>query len=401
MFPGVEGTKTAPSFYHTKPLNVGPMHPLAITKHSTSNSNTPRDLNVRTSRRLQGHEVADGPSLEDVEKSARALKRLQKSPSKEQEDSGTPQGQLIKNTPSSRNSSGLKRCSTSGNKNDSSSKSSSTKKPVKKDIWGSKSYRSRKRRRFKRKQLESDDEDFKELPDDEDDVDEDGDSGNEENEENDEMDVEEEAPDGTVHVSPRRETKNSPRRNSLDKSIENKSPRRESTTDCLIVDVNMKSPKESAKSPNQRSPKVEGQKSPRSCPRSQNESRSPRSEPGYMTQRHSTTGRISRSHDEQNVSGPEVEQKSPRNHSPDKMPKQITPSKTVDSRDSSSVNVSQKQVPSSIEKDKVKSVLNGFVDSGLGSSDNGDSNDSVGKLTTSSDTSEKATPNSTSQVSSL
>ncbi|XP_060557412.1 ATPase family AAA domain-containing protein 2-like isoform X2 [Ruditapes philippinarum] len=401
---GEEGTKTAPSFYHTKPLNVGPMHPLAITKQSTSNNNTPRDLNVRTSRRLQGAEADNGPSLEDVEKSARALKRLQKSPSKEQEDNATPQGQLKKNTPTSRDSSGLKpsRCSTSGNKNYSSSKSSSAKKPVKKDIWGSKSYRSRKRR-YKRKRLDSDDDDFKELPDDDNDVDEDVDSVGEENDE--EMDVEEEmAPDGTVHVSPRRETKNSPRRSSTDKSAENKSPHREPITSCLSVDVHMKSPKESAKSPNQRSPRGESQKSPRSSSRSQNESpsrsRSPRSDPGYMTQRHTSGGRVSRSHDGQNVSAPDTEQKSPRNivNSPDKMPKQISPTKVVDSQESSSVSISEKQVPSSIDKDKVKSLLNGFVDSGVGSSDNGDSNDSVGKLTTSSDNSDKVTTiNNTAQ----
>ncbi|XP_053394851.1 ATPase family AAA domain-containing protein 2-like [Mercenaria mercenaria] len=405
---GEEGTQTAPSFYHTKPLNVGPMHPLAVTKRSTSTDNTPKDPNVRTSRRLQGAEATDGPSLEDVERSARALKRLKMSPSKEKENNSTPQGQLKKNTQTSKSSSGLKssQCSSSGNKNDSSSKSSSTKKPVKKDIWGRRSYRSRKRR-YKRKRIESDEEDFKEIQDDdEDDVEDVNDESiNEDDNENQEdMEAEvEEATDGTVHVSPRRETKNSPRRNSADKSAGAKSPRRDSMNECLSVDVHMKSPKDCAKSPSQRSPRSESQMSPNQGTRSQDESPSrswsPRSDSGHMTQRHSSGSRASRSQDNQNLTVHETEHKSPRNifNSPEKAPNQNNLSKTLDNEEESLNQSSSQKVPSSIDKSRVKSLLpiNGFVDSGLGSSDNGDSNDSVGKLTTSSDNSEQVTVNKT------
>lgn len=399
---GEDGSKTAPTYYHTKPLNTGPMHPLAITKQPTSASRTPSDPNIRISRRLQGAEAVEGPSLEDVERSARALKRLQMSPAKEKENNSTPQGQMKKHTPASKNSSGLKtsQCSGSGNKNGSNSKPSNNKKPVKKDIWGSKSYRSRKRRRFKRKHIESDEEDFVEIPDNEENDEEEEDDNDvndatvndEENVKQEDMDTEE-AIDGTVRFSPRRETRNSPRRSSTDRLSISRSPRQDSLNECLSVDVHMKSPKDGA--PSQRSPRAESQKSPHQSTRSQNESpnrsRSPRSDAGHMTSRYPSGGRSPRAQENQDSSVSELEHKSPKSVSnSDK--KQNTHSKTVNNAEDISSQTSQNQVPSSIDKDNQKGVLpvNGFVDSGIGSSDsNGDSNDSVGKLTTSSDSSEQ------------
>lgn len=384
------------------------MHPLAITKQSTSKNSTPTDLSIRISRRLQGAEALDGPSLEDVERSARALKRLRMSPTKENENNSTPQGQTKKQNPTSKSNSGLKpsQCTSSGNKNCSSSKSSSIKKPVKKDIWGSKSYRSRRRRRFKRKRIDSDGDDFVEIQDngDDDDEEEEDDANdvsvNDEDTENQEdMDAEEEvAIDGTIHVSPKRETRHSPRRSSTDRSAGSKSPRRDAANECLSVDVHMKSPKDNAKSPSQRSPRAESQKSPQQSSRSQNESpnrsRSPRLESGHMISRHSSGSRSPRAQENQTASAPELEHKSPRNiASSEKTPKQNTQSRTVNSSEEpTSQNSSQNEVPSSIDKDNLKSVLplNNFVDSGIGSSDsNGDSNDSVGKLTSSSENSEQ------------
>lgn len=389
---------------------MGPMHPLAITKQSTSAENTPRDPNVRASRRIQGTEVPEIPSLEDVERTARHNKRLRLSPSKEKENNSTPQGQVKKNTPGSKTSSGLKpsQGSSSGKNISSSSKSLSVKKPVRKDIWGSKSYRKRKK---KRKRVESEVEDFTEIQNDEQDVD---DDVNDENIDNDNDEIqegmatdEEEAMDGTTQCSPRNDGKHSPRRLSTEKSADGKSPRRDSMNE-LTVDVHMKSPKKDARSPSQRSPRADGQKSPQVGNRSQNESpsrsRSPKHDSDHMTSRHSSGGRSPRAQDNQASSVAEIEHKPPRNltKSPERI-KENTHIRNLHIYDETcNQNSPQKQVPSSSSTNIDKCVVlpgNGFVDSGIGSSDsNGDSNDSVGKLANSSDTSIQVAATSISQV---
>lgn len=386
------------------------MHPLAISKQSTSVTPTNQDLSIRVSRRLQGVDVLNGPSLEDVERNARALKRLQMSPEKEKQNNSTPQGQLKKNNPSSKNSSGLKSSqdSHSGNKSSSNPKSSSSKKPVKKDIWGSKSYRSRRRRKFKRIQRpvsETDDLDAvqDEIDQEDDDNDLEGDLNDsiESMDEKEDMETEEVAIDGTIVLrSPRNVEKDgikTPRRNSLEKSSDKsdgRSCRRVSLNECLSVDVNMKSPREDARSPtSQRSPRSETQRSPQAANRSHIESpkcsRSPRSDAVHTSTRLSSGMKSPRTQDSLNSNDTEQKIKNPK--SSEKQTR--SPHSKVNNHDESSNQCSAlKAVPSSEKDSGGKSAgisVEGFVDSGVGSSDsNGDSNDSVGKLTNSSDNKE-------------
>ncbi|XP_052778215.1 ATPase family AAA domain-containing protein 2-like [Mya arenaria] len=383
---GEDGVKTAPSFYHTRPLNQGPMHPLAITRHSTSNHTTPRDTNTRSSRRLQGEHLEEVPSLEDIEKQARAqrsIQRIQMSPNKQESNQSTPQGQLKKNTPCSRDNSenprSLNSSQGSGNKSSAgkSQASTSTKKPVKKDIWGSTGYR---RRRRKRKRVDGDgdgnDNEFEELPNDNDedeDVDDESEEDCDKTEDTEDAgnEMEVEAFDGTMTVSPGK----SPARQEGSKS-----PIK--VTDLLHVDVGEKasrekqtlpSPRDSQRSPkadsqksphcksgdreSQRSLRVEGQKSPR-CKSRDSEDMSD------SMRRHSTESRSPRGADNTStsqrvVSGP----KSPR---------------TVESSETN--NATKQSVLSTQGKTVVQHLMNGFVDSGLGTSDSsGDSNDSLGQ----------------------
>ncbi|KAL4237041.1 ATPase AAA domain-containing protein 2 [Mactra antiquata] len=396
---GEEGTKTAPSFYHTRPLNSGPMHPLAISKQSTSITKpSDQDLNIRVSRRLQGAEAVDGPSLEDVERNARALKRLQMSPEKEKQNNSTPQGQIRKTNPSSKDSSGLKNSqevNNSGNKSSSNTKSSSARRPARKDIWGKQSYRSRKKRRFRTTRLisESDDNDAQNEADhdhDDDgeelvklnDIDIDGDK--------EDMETDNAAIDNSpVMKSPKQDEKDgmkSPRRNSLDKSTEKmnvRSRKKDSLNECLSVDVTMKSPKDGARSPtSQRSPRSETQKSPQVASRSSTESpkrsRSPRADSHHTPARHSSGMKSPRTLENSH----ESDNKSKSNQKSCEKQCKNQGSKVVHDHDEAS---NQFTVPHS---DKINERLTnglsveGFVDSGVGSSDsNGDSNDSVGKLT--------------------
>lgn len=367
---GEDGTRTAPAFYYTRPLNQGPMHPLAITKSTTSTIPAVRDASVRLSRRLQGVDADNGPSLEEVERSARALRRLQMSPSKETDNNSTPQGQLKKHTQSSsKSNSGRKiaHCGSSGSKPNSSSKSSN-KRPVKKDIWGRKSYNRRRRRLMKRKREDSEEEDFTEIIDDGDDNDENNDEMVTSIDDNDEEMEDVEASDGTVQRSPRRDGNRSPRRSSTDRAQE----KSDKFNECLSVDVDPKPLKDGTKSPSQRSPRSETYKTPqtRSHQESPTRSRSPR-DGGHMTRRNSSGGRSPRSQEFHNSSV----QEEPK---PQKSLSDTAKPSSCDNQNSTD------KVPSALNRIG-KTLVQGYADSGLGSSDsNGDSNDSIGRSTSSS-----------------
>jgi len=368
----------------------------------------------------QGADLGELPSLEEVERQARALRSFQRaksSPTKQDSpaDLSTPQNQLKKNTPTSRDdNSGISRsqaeasCS-SGNKPSSSSKTqalSSNKKPVKKDIWGRSGY---KRRRRKRKRVEDGDgnelEDSVEVDDsvldNDDEEEEDAENQEEKNEEdNEEEFMEVEAVDGTVTKSPVKSNPgSSEKRESSGKKSDSK------LTEQLHVDVSDRAEKDKTKIPSpregQRSPRAEGQRSSRT--RLQLEDTPGRVE----TRRGASTEGRSKSPRGRNLSG-EGRSKSPRGCddllpasvngpiSPKSAQKTVTeegiiecssgpktPSSktdTVDSKetDSASKSTKDKMVLNSAEK--AAHLVNGFVDSGLGTSDSsGDSNDSVGQ----------------------
>ena len=387
FYSGLDCNSSAPAFYYTRPLNAGPMHPLAVTKSNSTPLSVVKDPNVRTSRRLQGAGAVDIPPLEEVEKNARMCRTLLRgpnSPEKQDLNNSSPQDQIKKtsqDTPSSsgvRNSQGSQ--SSSGSKTNTSSTqklatSSGTKKPVKKDIWGSKGYRSRRRR--KRKRLDMDTEDFAEL---DSDNEEGGESENEEEE-----DMEADTVDETKEQQAGNKSENCESDLKASENIDNcvkKSQHDTSQMEHLSVDVHMKSPKETiCKSPSQRSPRSSSQKSPRQ----QNDESTPvraQSDSGHMTrsQRLSVEGRSPRSGDKTSVNSG-LSQRSPRS-----VPKldESVDKNCADPKESESANPSSGSKYDSQTPEKppiLKALLNGFVDSGVGSSDSsGDSNDSVGKL---------------------
>ena len=394
---GVESTSTAPSYYHTRPLNQGPMHPLAITRKPTPTSHQPIEVNVRTSRRLRGGTTDEGPSLEEVEKSARAMRvmiRNQNSPRKENEL--TPQQQSKITSSQNEESSGCVKSQESKNtdqgKNSKQTSGSSSKKSVKKSIWGRSSYR--KRRKWKRKgsvkiELDDEDEGLVDLEDnnDEEDV--------EEEESEEEMDVEETATKGQTDKSPGMFTKRSPRQDNQEEPCQEllvKSPKRNSLTNCLNIDVNIKLPKDVQRSPCQRSPRLE------SPHQSDKQSTEQHSQPSILSnestpklhvsdsgqksprQRQMSGSRSPRSSD--NLSHSESGHKSPR-HKPcesDKVTSQNGPL-----NDEELTNISASNITDADNKTESVQVIVSAFDSGLGSSDSsGDSNDSAGKLISSS-----------------
>lgn len=355
------------------------MHPLAFTKNSaTSNPSTPQDPSVRCSRRLRGAEAVDLPSLEEVEKIARynrSLQKTQNSPEKQGDSSSTPQDQLKKPAQDSTSPiSGARKsqgCSNSRTNNSAQkSTGSSMKKPVKKDIWGSSGYR---RRRRKRRRVDSDTEDFVELESEN----EDGEASENENDQ-----IGEQMDTDNIDIDYKLETSNKTKNeDGVQASQDFGVPEKCSAMKGLSIDVHTKSPKDtSCKSPSQRSPRTSSQKSPR-----QSTDDSPtrsRSDSGLMPRstRHSVEGRSPRSGDK-NTSSLDSGQKSPRSASKsDELPvKNVSPlqngNETINS-----VNGSRSSAQSA-EKVEKPSLVNGFVDSGIGSSDSsGDSNDSVGKL---------------------
>lgn len=376
---GVEGSKSAPSFYYTRPLNTGPMHPLAITKQSASNSAAvSRDPNVRLSRRLQGAEAVDVPPLEEVEKAARlsrSLLKVQNSPEKQDPKFTTPQDQLKKSSQGTPDSSGAKKSQgcTSSKTSCSAQKasSSSTKKPVKKDIWGSGGYR---RRRRKRKRIDTDTEDAEVDSNNEDGA---GSDNDENDDENEDMDTDKTC-DTSSRAGSRRQSCESNIKTS--QAIENSAevPQvKTSHMENLSVDVHMKSPKDaSCKSPSQRSPRSSSQKSPRH--QTDDSPVRTRSESCHITrsQRLSTEGRSPRSSDRSNVdndTGPK---------SPNSVPKsdEVT-NKNISSEQNEGESVHPRTSVNTEKPPMIKALVNEFVDSGVGSSDcSGDSNDSVGKL---------------------
>ena len=167
MFLGEDGTNTAPQYYHTRPLNTGPFHPLANMKHQTPSTSKPAQNNitsspVRTSRRLHGNGTDELPPLEEVERNARMIRRLQReqnSPKKDnvQKDDAQPIKEETENTVTTQSAENEKvtekdRISV---KPSSGSKfpfrrnltASLSKKPVKKSIWDSSRYSKRRKRR--------------------------------------------------------------------------------------------------------------------------------------------------------------------------------------------------------------------------------------------------------------
>lgn len=323
----------------------------------------------------QGAIVEELPSLEEVERNARAhrsLLRQQNSPKKEEKDQCTPRDQLKKNTPGSRDTSGKERSlssQSSGKKSlpDKTPSSSSTKKPAKKDIWSSGSYKSRKRR-FKRRRIDSDnenddvEEDMVELPNDDDNED----DTNIDNDENADMEEESES------VNNR-----SPDHGNRGQEAKDKDPSdKVNGTSLLSIDIHNtqskdhKSPQHSPRA-SQRSPRSEGQKSPKS--------RLQASEPssGLDSKRRASADSRSKSpRGSDQTLCQDNQSKEPAGAVKSPLGLKSNKQSSVDSGDS---GVHSEIISSSQGKPLAQNhLLNGYVDSGIGTSDS--SNDSVGKI---------------------
>ncbi|XP_052256515.1 ATPase family AAA domain-containing protein 2-like isoform X2 [Dreissena polymorpha] len=374
---GEEGKASVLPFYHTRPLGQGQVHSDTSARQSTSQDNSTRDSNLRPTRKHRGAILEELPSLEEVERNARAhrsLLRQQNSPKKVENDQATPRDQLKKNTPSSRDFSGKERSLSSQSSGKKSSphktpSSSSIKKPAKKDIWGSGSYKSRKRR-FKRRRIDSDNEnddvedDMVELPNGEDDDNEDGTNIDYDNN----VDMEEESesvnnrsPD---HGNRRQEAK------------DNDHGDKDNGTSLLSIDVqdtnskDNKSPQHSPRA-SQRSPRSEGQRSPRGRLQASEPSSGLDSKRRISADSRSKSPRCS---DQTLCQDNQSKESAGTVRSP--LGIKCNKQSSVDSGDS---GVHSEIISSSQGKPLAQNhLLNGFVDSGIGTSDS--SNDSVGKI---------------------
>ena len=141
---GIDPSKSAPNFYHTKPITS--------TRVAAPNPFTPgpssSGKNTRTSRRLRGMDIEETSPLELVEKQWAVEKSLKKnSPMKspDRDFTSADEGEAIvkRLTSSSKKKTPSCRRANSGDDCSGSAKKSSSKR----DIWGSSGYRCRKKKR--------------------------------------------------------------------------------------------------------------------------------------------------------------------------------------------------------------------------------------------------------------
>lgn len=136
---GIDPSKSAPEFYHTKPLQS------ASTSHVCFSSN-PSETHGRTSRRLRGLDIEESPPLDLVEKQwavEKSLKRTSPQKSERGDNSASDSEAMIKQYESPSKKSMPHLCKKEG----SGDNSHSSVKKTKRDVWGRSSYRSRRRKR--------------------------------------------------------------------------------------------------------------------------------------------------------------------------------------------------------------------------------------------------------------
>lgn len=136
---GIDPLKSAPEFYHTKPLQS------ASSSHVCFSSR-PSETSGRTSRRLRGLDIEESPPLDLVEKQwavEKSLRRTSPQKSERGDNSASDSEAMIKQieNPSKKSMPHLCRKEGSGDN------SHSSVKKTKKDVWGRSSYRSRRRKR--------------------------------------------------------------------------------------------------------------------------------------------------------------------------------------------------------------------------------------------------------------
>ena len=456
MFAGEDGAGTAPAYYHTRPLNTGPFHPLAVIKHptpSTSNGaqNSVTSSPVRTSRRLHGNDTDELPPLEEVERKARMLRRLRKEQNSPEKDSAQSTKEETKDeTENTLNTKSTEKDRVSV-KSSSGSKfpfrrnlsSSLSKKPVKKSIWDSSRYSTRRKR--KRRRVSVDVNVVENNLDQSENESENVENDNEEVNGKEQCSETSQAADSCERLavmdtsSPVQNGSRSPqtRQHSGGISTENRvhekeTSQKETGTNYLIVDVDMKSPEEGQKSPSRRSDgQRSSQRSPRPGQRSPAKSdahRSPARSEGHRSPARSDSQKSPRADvqtspllnhdyakpvDQEGTNTPESPQRShrpgsgqrsrsPRGCSGGRSPRRLemeTSTETNVNKEQSAEGESNKLTPSEtaqsddavqlIPQDSVSqdTVLSQGVaseltvcDSGIGSSESsGDSNDSTGK----------------------
>ena len=283
IFPEEDGTITAPKFYHTRPLNTGPLHPLAVTKHPTTSTNNNHTSNpsyspVRSSLRLNGAQADELPPLEEVERKARLVRSLMKKQNSPTKNSGTSNNEdrLIRKANTHPRSSSDSKIGRKLNFKRNLS-SSLTKKPARKNIWGASGYRSRNyRRRMRWRQQKADElDECENVSNDEANPHASDDENHKINGELDETSDMETVhnKETNAHASPPRVRHQSGGFSSGVVNGKISSPKH-TEIDCLSIDVDMSSPKDGHKSPSsslkdsqrsaQKSPRSDCQRSPRS-----------------------------------------------------------------------------------------------------------------------------------------
>lgn len=142
---GIDPSKSAPNFYHTKPnTSARTPAPNPFTPGTSSSGQ-----NTRTSRRIRGMDIEETSPLELVEKQWAVEKSLRKTSPVKSSDRGftsADEGEaLVKRLTSSSKKNSQQSCRKANSGDDCSG--STKKSSSKRDIWGSSGYKSRKKKR--------------------------------------------------------------------------------------------------------------------------------------------------------------------------------------------------------------------------------------------------------------